>query len=61
MRRFAAIVLALLAVLAGAALGMFVLGCRSQEPSPPSWRWSEPYYAAPGTNVACGAGGKACE
>jgi hypothetical protein len=43
-----------------------MLGCSSPTRgkvgpmSSPSWKWSEPFYAPHGVNVACGAGGKAC-
>ena len=41
---------------------LLLSGCSrpTPAPSPPPWSWSEPFYAPPGANVACGAGGKAC-
>jgi len=35
--------------------------CAKKAPPEPAWKWSKPFYAPPGMNVACGAGGKACE
>ena len=59
-RHFAASVLAALALLVGVASACALCSCAPHKPMNPAWKWSQPYYAPPGANIACGSGGKAC-